>query len=144
MLRLTTLLVCFLLLSACQSAVPPSAAPTPSGNLYAPQPGDSLLERASFYLDEQATSVTTLESAPLQFMLNLKGNLPTPCHQPRVVVHAPDAANRIIVEAYTLLDPNKMCVQVIDKFEANIPLGSFPHGHYTIWINEIMIGEIDA
>jgi hypothetical protein len=152
MLRLTMLILSLLLLSACEvpefsgdaPAVSSTPTPAPPGNPYAPQPGDSLLQRGSFYLDEQGTSILAMESAPLQFMLNLKGSLPTPCHQPRIIANAPDADNRIVVEAYTVVDPNTICVQVIEEFEANIPLGSFPQGHYTVWINEIMVGEIDA
>jgi hypothetical protein len=157
MFRLMMLLLSLLLLAACEvpefsggaPATPPapstsSSSPAPSGNPYDPQPGDNLLQRGDFYLDEQGTSIIVMESFPLQFMLNLKGSLPTPCNEARIVVHPPDAANKIVVEAYTVIDPNEMCIQVIEEFEANIRLGSFPQGHYTVWVNETMIGEIDA
>jgi hypothetical protein len=143
MFRFAIFLFAVMLLSACAAATP-SPTPSPSADPYAPQPGDSELQRSEFYLDEQATNILTMESFPLQFALNLEGELPTPCHQPRIVVNPPDAGNKIMVEAYTVIDPDVICMQVIEEFAANIHLGSFPEGHYTLWVNEIMIGEFDA
>ena len=143
MLRFAIFVLCVIPLNAC---TPATASPTPfaTDSPYAPQPGDSELTRGEFYLDAQATNILTLESFPLQFTLNLEGSLPTPCNQPRVVVHPPDAGNKIIVEAYSVIDPDVVCMQVIEEFAANIQLGSFPQGHYTLWVNDMMIGEFDA
>jgi len=133
------------LLAACTPAGP---APTPTPELppliqpYAPRPGDSSLSRGNLYLD--SAELLVLESYPVQINLVLQGNLPTPCHELRVSVTAPDNENRILVEAYSLSDPQAICMQVLQPFEASIPLGSFPAGHYSVWVNGEKIGEFDA
>jgi hypothetical protein len=82
------------MLTACTpvTSVPPTAnietatpSPIPS---FTPVPTDSNLVRSNVFLD--STELLTLESSPLQFMLALKGGLPTPCNQLRVDISPPD------------------------------------------------------
>jgi hypothetical protein len=40
-----------------------------------------------------------------------------------------------------LADPEEICIQVIQEFETRLPLGSFPDGSYTIWLNSKQVGE---
>jgi hypothetical protein len=144
MLRFMTLIVYFMLLCACAPSSPalqPSPSPTPTGESYAPRAGDDALVRSKFFLDKAGTRVAKRDG---QFVVDLKGSLPTPCNQPRVVVDAPDAQNRIVLEAYSVIDPNRMCNQMVQPFEGTIALGNLPQGHYTVWVNGEEIGEIDA
>jgi hypothetical protein len=62
----------------------------------------------------------------------------------RVVVTPPDKDSRIEVQVYSVTDPNTMCVEVLQPYEVNVPLGSFPAGHYTILINDQKVAEFDA
>ena len=119
--------------------MPPQPA---NSNPYSPQPGDEALKRSGIFLD--STQVLILESFPVQIVLSLKGNLPDPCHQLRVVISQPDAQKRIAVDVYSVTDPDKVCVQVLAPLDANINLGSFPAGHYTVWVNGKQVGEFDA
>jgi hypothetical protein len=114
---------------------PPESTPTSI-------PADSNPLRGNVYLD--STELLTLESFPLQFTLVFKGNLPTPCHQLHVEVSPPDSENRINVDAYSVVQTDMACVQVLEPFEQNLPLGSFPAGHYTLWANGELIAEFDA
>ncbi|NOH03657.1 MAG: hypothetical protein HND47_17695 [Chloroflexi bacterium] len=116
--------------------------PVPPADDYAPRPEDASLTRGPAYVD--STDLLTLESYPLQFMLQLKGSLPTPCHALRVAVSAPDAQNKVMVDVYSVSDPNMMCAQMLKSFEVNIPLGSFPAGKYTLWVNGSQVAEFDA
>jgi len=109
---------------------------------YTPQPGDDVLTRGEVFLD--STEILVMESYPMQIMLVLKGSLPTPCNQLRVADNPPDKQNQIHIEVYSVIDQAQACVQVLESFEANIPLGSFPSGHYSVWINGEMIGEFDS
>jgi len=150
------LFVFALLASACvpTTAIPsptlapdePVASETPSGpiaqNPYAPQPGDENLARSSAFMT--SADLLTMESFPVQIALILSGSLPTPCHDLRAVVHPPDSANNIEVEIYSVTDPNVVCVQVLQSFEARIPMGSFPPGHYTVTVGGVRIGEFDS
>ncbi len=115
---------------------------SPAENPFAPHPSDSQYSRGKVFID--LAEVRTLESYPVQVQLNLKGNLPTPCHELRVAINAPDSENKIQIEVYSLVDASKICVQMLKPFEANVSLGSFSSGHYTVWINGEKIGEFDA
>jgi hypothetical protein len=109
---------------------------------YLPKPSDSGLLRSEAYLDTY--QLLTQESFPPQFILALKGSLPTPCHQLRASISPPDASNKVAVDVYSVVDPNAICAQVIQSFEINLPLGSFPSGHYILLINGNQATEFDA
>ena len=121
------------------------AEPTQAGGLepiYAPRAGDDALQRGNVYIT--SADILIMESYPLQFAVILKGNLPTPCHELRVIYDQPDAENKIKLEVYSVADPNAVCAQMLRPFEQNISLGSFPAGHYTVWVNDRQVGEFDA
>jgi hypothetical protein len=107
-----------------------------------PQKGDKLLDKGTFFLEE--ASLLLLESFPVQVNLLISGNLPTPCHKLRVSIAQADTENRIAIEVYTLVDPNIICIQVLDPLQTTIPLGSFPSGHYSVLVNGILAGEFDS
>jgi hypothetical protein len=129
--------------------VPADADPLDPGDVviltpgvYDVQPGDGNLARGAVFIEEYG--LLTMESYPLQFMLSLSGTLPDPCHRLRAVIQPPDAENKIFIEVYSVADPNTMCIQVIEPFQLNLPLGSFPTGHYMVWVNGKLIAEFDA
>ena len=101
-----------------------------------------MLERSTVHLDY--IGLLILESYPVQINLELQGYLPTPCHNMRVSILPPDQENRIYGEVYSVVDPSMMCIQVIKEFETVVSLGSFPTGHYTVYINGEVVGEFDS
>jgi hypothetical protein len=123
---------------------PPAETPLqqPVNHPYAPQPADSSLTRGEVFIEEKGLLVR--ESYPPQISLSMSGNLPTPCHELRVQVGEPDEKNNIQVEAYTVVDPNMMCTQVLKPFQASIDLGTFPGGHYSVYVNGELAGEFDS
>lgn len=138
-----------ILLAACSvnpdqpvSNTDPTTNETQVVDTYQPQQGDDQLKTGNVYID--SSEILTLESFPLQFTLHMKGSLPTPCHKLRVAVQPPDDQNKILVEVYSLVDPDKMCTQVLEPFEINIPLGSYPAGKYTILVNGEVIAEFQS
>ncbi len=144
----------FLIMNACAPAQsqptlnPPGANPPPTNVKTAvptqskPMPNNSNFTRGNAYLE--SAELLTLESAPPQFTLALKGSLPTPCNQLRVEVAPPDSEHKIIVEVYSVTSPNMICVQVMEPFEENFALGSFAPGKYTLWVNGAMIAEFET
>jgi len=114
----------------------------PISDPYSPQPGDINLTCGNVFIEN--SDLLIMESYPVQIMLVLKGELPTPCNRLRVITNPPDEENQIRVEVYSVIDPDQMCAQVLEPFEANIGLGSFPSGHNTVWVNGESIGEFDA
>jgi hypothetical protein len=156
-----TLLLAVLWISACvpeqvpvtePGTVPPDTAVTspPAGspsseavkNPYAPQPGDSDLTRGEVFIQEMGLLIR--ESFPPQISLSVSGDLPTPCHQLRVQMNEPDENNKINMDAYSVVDPNMICTQVLKPFQASIGLGTFPSGHYSVWVNGELAGEFDS
>ena len=124
------------------AAIDPNLSETPELSAYAPKPGDAAFQRGTVFLGE--SMLILRESFPVQVVLGLGGELPTPCHQLRVIVPPPDAENKILVEAYTVVNPELNCIQVIKPFQEMIELGTFPGGHYTVWVNNTLIGEFDT
>ena len=121
---------------------PEQRAPRPINSEYLPQRDDGNLTRGNVYIGH--SDLLVMESYPVQIALVLQGELPTPCNQLRAIARPPDEQNQIQVEVYSVVDPGMVCVQVLEPFDANIGLGSFPTGHYTVWVNGEMIGEFDS
>lgn len=153
------LLVTILILTACAvpaTSEPGNSADTPVTDLPIfvdptkeqiimpndPILNDGNLSREGIFIDEMGLLIR--ESFPPQIALTFSGNLPTPCHQIRSVVSDPDAENKINIEVYTLVDPNIMCTQVLKPFTESIELGTFPSGHYSVWVNGQLAGEFDS
>ena len=129
-------------LSACGPVTfMPTATSSPIPSLI-PAPTDSDLVRGNAFVD--SSELLILESSPLQFMLVLNGSLPTPCNQLRVDVSPPDSENKIAVDVYSVAKADEICAQVVEPFEENVPLGSFPAGHYTLWVNGDLVTEFDT
>jgi hypothetical protein len=135
------------------TALPPDTAVTnppvdnvstnePFEDPFSPKPGDSKFTRGNVFISESGLVIR--ESYPPQISLQLSGDLPTPCHRLRVKINEPDIENNINAEAYSIVDSDRACIQVLETFEADIDLGTFPAGHYTVWVNEEMIGEFDS
>lgn len=120
----------------------PTNGPTQNPNPFAPAPGDANLTPGNVFIQE--VSLLIRESFPPQIALALKGELPTPCNQLRVQINPPDASNKISVEVYSVINPDMMCTQVIKPFEENVNLGTFPTGHYSVYVNEELVGEFDS
>jgi hypothetical protein len=109
---------------------------------YAPKPEDVNLSRGTVFLEEKGLIIR--ESYPPQIALGISGNLPNPCHALRVVIAKPDAENEINVEVYSVVDSNMLCTEVLKPFSETIELGTFPSGHYSVWVNSEMVGEFDS
>jgi len=114
------------------------------GTGYGPQPGDANLERGEVFLDMTASKLLTTATQPHQASALLKGDLPTPCHQLRVIVSQPDASKNINLEVYSVVDPAVMCSDVLQPFEATISLGEYSSGHYSVFVNGQLLGEFDG
>jgi hypothetical protein len=152
-------LVLLLLVAACTSL--PGATPTlspdtpvtsppedqlptaaPQTNPYAPKPQDERLTRGELFINE--ASLLIRESYPPQISLSLSADLPTPCHELRAAVEAPDQDGRIVVNVYSVVDPDMICTQVLKPLDVQIDLGTYPSGHYSVWVDGELAGEFDS
>ncbi|MCP4143129.1 MAG: hypothetical protein GY755_23055 [Chloroflexi bacterium] len=108
---------------------------------YLPKSGDNELDRANAITN----SIYLLYdgSDPAEVIMHIRGYLPTPCHQLRIYVPAPDEENIINVEIYALAEPDIDCEQVLRAFDISVNLGSYPAGSYWVWVNGGRVGNFD-
>jgi hypothetical protein len=45
---------------------------------------------------------------------------------------------------YSVSAPDTVCIQMLEPFSVNFPMGSFPSGHYTLWVNGEQVAELDV
>jgi hypothetical protein len=124
------------------SSIPGTPSLLSSG--FEPQPGDAKLMRDQVLLNLEDGSLVVRESLPPQVSVNLNGTLPDPCHQLRVVVAQPNAQREIMLDVYSVYDPNLSCIMVIKPFSASIPLGTYSGGNYKVFVNGQLIGDFNA
>jgi hypothetical protein len=117
-------------------AIPPSG--------YEPQPGDGILQRDPVTMDLANSQITKTASDPTQVTAILEGNLSDPCHTLRVIVVPSFSLGTININVYTVVDTGQSCIMMIKPFTASIPLGSYSGGHYSVYINDQLLGEFDA
>jgi len=132
------LIIALLTVMGCK-LLQPSGAEPPQASPLEPLPDEASMSRGEVSITSQELLI--MESYPLQVVLLIEGTLPTPCHRLRVEVSEPDIQNFIAVEAYSLVDPDQNCIQVLEPFDENIPLGSYPDGSYTVTLNGEEVGE---
>lgn len=136
--------VATLTLTACG----PSAVAVPpvfqGDNPYAPQVGDAAMMRGAVRIDSSALRIA--ESMPPQITLDFAYFQPTPCYHLRVEVSQPDAQGRIDVQAYAVAEKDKPCslMALATPLQASLPLGSFPSGHYSVWLNGVKVSSFDS
>ena len=156
-MKIRILLLLMLIMAACTPSntptLPPDTAVTsppgdnvsptePASDPLAPRPGDEQLTRGEVFINQ--ASLLIRESYPPQIALSVSGDLPTPCHELRAAIGQPDQENKIPVDLYSVVDPNMVCTQVLEPFEEQIELGTFPTGHYSVWVNGELAGEFDS
>ena len=120
-----------------------SASPlviTAEDNPYSPKPEDASLKVASVVL-MSINLVQHNDQTPARVDLNLLGSLPSVCNQLRMKVSPPNDQYQIFVEVYSLVNPNLNCDNVFQQFEADVLLGVYSPGVYTVWINKGLIGN---
>ncbi|HSB66012.1 MAG TPA: hypothetical protein VLD65_05490, partial [Anaerolineales bacterium] len=110
---------------------------------FTPQPGDEKWERGDVNLDLNLSKLITISDLTGDEAVFLVGNLSDPCHQLRVVLHPTDAQNKINLEVYSVYDPKVMCIMVIVPFQMIVPLGKDLSGHYSVYVNDQLLGEFD-
>jgi hypothetical protein len=126
------------------SLIPGGVKSTPVPSIpasgYEPQAGDEKLKRGQVFLDLANSNFTIPGSPPFDVQANVRGNLPDPCHQLRVVVTPSNVDHVINLEAYSVVDPAVACITVLKPFTANIPLGRYTDGDYTVMVNGERLG----
>lgn len=86
-----------------------------------------------------------MESYPVQVEVAVRGNLPTPCHVLREQVETQDFGDekRVDITLSSEADPETICTQVLEPFEAGISLDleNATDGVYVVYVNGELVGE---
>ena len=106
-----------------------------------PLDSDSKLQIGAVFIEnvEPMTaeiSLTSIGDSLKKEGILVTGFLPTPCNQLRMTVSSPDANGNIQISAYSLIDPQTACIQVLQPFATVLPLDDIPAGEYTVIVNE--------
>ena len=108
-------------------------------------PDDKNLVRGNAYIT--STELLILESFPIQVVLAITGDLPTPCESFAYSIEPPNDVNQIHVEVYSLGNSDLICVQVLQPFEENLSISNLntplEDGSYTVWLNGELVGEFN-
>jgi hypothetical protein len=123
---------------------PATATPNFPQNDFRPQPTDELLQRDQVTLDLPHSQVVAIGKSPVLASLNLKGSLPDPCHQLRIVGTRDDVKKQINLEVYSVFTPGKACTTVTKPFNVTIALGDYAGGHYYVYENGQIVGDFDT
>lgn len=118
----------------------PAASDVPASDPQIPVTGGESTTTADVMIDSLAIQVS--DSFPPQYQLEVKGSLPSSCHQLRTEVELPTMQSEIHVQIYSVYDPYMVCAQAAQPFNASIPLGGYVRGSYTVFVNEKIVGEI--
>jgi hypothetical protein len=142
-------LLSIFILSAC---IPqPTLEPTPTNiapllitkeeNPYEPHPEDLNMIQAGVILTSLDLSEVA-DTSPLRTELTVLGSMPSVCNELRINVNPPDENYQIAIDIYSIIDPTISCDNVFQQFEANIVLGEYSAGQYSIWVNGSFVGDM--
>ena len=139
-------LMCAVVLIACSSTQSsPEPVPTVPPSVPEPAPIDEVDEngflRGEAYVNESQLFI--MESFPIQVAVEIKGDLPSPCHTLVANVAEPDEDKRIFIEIYAGYKLGEDCIQVLEPFEERISISMSDQsdGLYSIWLNGEKMGE---
>jgi len=137
-----------LLLSACLTIPTPEPTATAAvpiiiqveENPYRPQSKDVGAKIAGAIVDN-TSMIERFDLDPFRVQLNVSGSVPSVCNELRIDVAPPNANYQIFIEVYSLISKNINCDNVFQQFEANLLLGVYSDGRYTVWVNDRYAGD---
>ena len=99
-------------------------------NSYAPREGDDKLVRGTPIID-------SIKWDPQTGKLTISGNLPTPCEELRIT--SSQSGKELSFEVYSLSQPDTLCAQVLQPFEAVLKLENFSTESMSLLVNGITV-----
>lgn len=141
-------LLLFIFVSACspiptQESTPTALIPyriTPDENPYEPDLQDAGRQVAAVTVTSVILS-EKYEYTPPRAAIVITGYMPSVCNELRVEISPPDEQFRVFIEAYSLIDPDIQCDNVFQQFEAEILLGTYSPGRFSVWVNDALVGD---
>jgi len=132
-----------LLFTACGPGATPAPTLVEADNPFLPQAGDSDMVRTDVQI---ISAFLNLEQPQNSVLLGFTFYKETACDLLRVTVDQPNVQNQINVSVYAVGKKDKPCTLVTLRapLQANLTLGSYPKGHYSVYVNGVKAGEFDS
>ncbi|MCI0544236.1 MAG: hypothetical protein L0Z49_07280 [Actinobacteria bacterium] len=89
-----------------------------------------------------SATLRVMESFPVQVVLDVVGEKPTPCHE--VFWTVEHDGEVIVVEMISQIPPDQVCAQVIDPFTVAVPLGSWQDETREVRLNGETVGSFES
>jgi hypothetical protein len=118
----------------------PVAEPGPVGSIPEPRlPIDGNIDGEVWVTSAE---LRIMESFPIQVMLDVTGEKPTPCHE--VFWTAEDTGDAIEIEMISQIASDQSCTQVIEEFIVAVPLGSWDNEAREVYLNGELAGSFES
>jgi hypothetical protein len=118
----------------------PITDPGPVGSVPSPRP--PITGNIDGEVSIVSADLRIMESYPIQVMLDVSGEKPTPCHE--VFWTAEDDGEVIHVEMISQVASDQVCAQVIEPFVVAVPLGSWEGEDREVLRNDEVIGSFQS
>jgi hypothetical protein len=114
----------------------PIADPEPVGSV--PNPRPPIAGNIDGEVSITGADLRIMESYPIQVMLDVTGEKPTPCHE--VFWTAEDDGKVIAIRMISQVASDQACAQVIEPFIVAVPLGSWEGEEREVQLNDEVVG----
>ena len=118
----------------------PIAEPGPVGSVPMPRPPIDGNVDGEVWVTE--ADLRIMESFPIQVMLDVSGEKPTPCHE--IFWTVEDTGEVLKIEMISQVASGEMCAQVIEPFTIAVPLGSWADEDREVQLNGEVVGSFDS
>jgi len=118
----------------------PIVEPGPVGSI--PEPRPPIEGSVDGEVTVTGADVRIMESFPVQIMLDVTGEKPTPCHE--IFWTVEDDGYVIAIEMISQVGSDQVCVEVIEPFTIAVPLGSWAEESREIQLNGEIVGSFET
>jgi hypothetical protein len=118
----------------------PITDPEPVGSV--PNPRPPIAGNIDGEVSIMSADLRIMESYPIQVMLDVSGEKPTPCHE--VFWTAEDDGEVIDIEMISQVASDQTCAQVIEPFMIAVPLGSWEGEDREVQLNGDVIRSFQS
>jgi hypothetical protein len=118
----------------------PIVEPGPVGSI--PEPRPPIEGSVDGEVTVTGADVRIMESFPVQIMLDVTGEKPTPCHE--VFWTVEDDGELIAIEMISQVAADQVCTEVIEPFAIAVPLGSWAEESREVQLNGEIVGSFET
>lgn len=118
----------------------PIAEPGPVGSI--PEPRPPIEGSIDGEVWVTSADLRIMESFPVQIMVDVTGDKPTPCHE--IFWTVEDDGEAIEIEMISQIASDQTCAQVIEQFIIAVPLGSWADETREVFINGELVDSFET